>query len=151
MLKQVPYSRSGRKKHGFVFHKQMKVMDQDFKGMMINIVPKGTKYNDNIKKKKRKKNLDSNHKNNLNTYLSVGKHDASFYFLLKWSEQAQLAVHSLIKTENFLLCAGSAELPFYCVEIYGNFHHILGHVVFLRPYHKTIFQDKKGFCRSYQP
>lgn len=30
----------------------MKVIYQDIKGMMINIVPKGTKCNDNIKKKK---------------------------------------------------------------------------------------------------
>jgi len=52
MLKQFPYSRSSRTKHGFVFHKQMKVIYQDIKGMMINIVPKGTKCNDNIKKKK---------------------------------------------------------------------------------------------------
>lgn len=56
-----------------------------------------------------------------------------------------------IETENSLPCAGSTELLFYCVELYGDVPHALCHAPFLQACRKVkaVFQDKRGFKRSY--
>lgn len=76
--------------------------------------------------------------------LSVGKQEASLSFLSK-------GLLFLMRQKNVLLRAGSAALPFYCAELYGNFCHAVCRAPFLSPCHnvKAVFQDKRGFKRSY--